>query len=336
MSNNNNNTIQEDYRKFIYKRTYSRWLPAKERREDWDESIDRYRDYFYPKVPTAMLQDFLDAVVSFREQKLVSAMRSFWTAGPALDSDNIAGFNCAYTPIECPKDFAEVLHILMNGTGVGVSVERQFINKLPEVPNEFCYEPFNHLVVHDSKQGWAEGLEAVLNALFSGEVPMYDLSEIRPAGARLKTFGGRASGPEPLAELFQFVIGTVTNAHGRKLNSEECADITCKVAECVVVGGVRRSAILILTNPSDRRMANFKTGEFWKHNPQRALANISACYTEKPDPITFLSDWLDLMKSGTGERGIVNRESLINMSPDRRDFTDICPGVNPCGEVVWK
>jgi ribonucleoside-diphosphate reductase alpha chain len=328
--------LPTDYQKFIYKRTYSRWLEEEKRREDWDESVDRYRDFFLDRLPTSLHDDFIDAINAFRRLEVVGAMRSLWTAGKALEADNIAGFNCAYTPIKHPKDFAEVLHILMNGTGVGISVERQYINQLFTLPNTF-HRVEETIVVRDSKRGWAEGFYKLLKYLYHGKVPKYDLSKIRPAGARLKTFGGRASGPEPLRDLFEFTIGTFFKAAGGdgKLTSEHVADICCKIAECVVVGGVRRSAILILTNPSDRRMANFKNGEFWRHHPHRALANISSCYTEKPESINFMEDMLDLMKSGNGERGIVNREALKSMCLNHRDDTyDF--GINPCGEIILR
>lgn len=326
--------LPTDYQELVYKRTYARWLDTEGRREDWDESINRYRDYFIDRLPEVLHDEFAEAMYAFRNHEVVGAMRSLWTAGKALDVDNIAGFNCAYSPLAHPKDFAEMLYILMNGAGIGVSVERQYVNKLRPVPQ--LDKPRSEVIVFaDSKRGWAEGFYKYLCRLWNGMLPYYDLSKIRPKGARLKTFGGRASGPEPLKDLLEFVTRIFLGAQGRRLTSEECADIGCKIAECVVVGGVRRSAILILTNPSDRRMANFKTGEFWLRNPHRALANISACYEDTPDAVTFTEDFLDLMKSGTGERGIVNRGALKNMLPVHRN-PNYEFGVNPCGEVILR
>lgn len=327
--------IEQAYKEFIYKRTYSRWLPELGRRERWDETIDRYRDYFLPRVPECLRDEYLYAIEAFRDTDSVGSMRALWTAGPALDADNIAGYNCAYTPIDTVRRLAEVLYILMNGAGVGISVERQYINQLPPMAKAHIKNKSVKVVFEDSKYGWAQGFWEYLQHLYEGVIPAYDLSKIRPKGARLKTFGGRASGPEPLRNLLDFVTKVAVKAQGRKLNSEEIADIACKIADIVIVGGVRRSAILILSNPSDRRMANFKTGEFWVNNPHRALANISACYTEKPDPVTYMEDFLDLMKSGTGERGIVNREALRNLIPERRDPNHEF-GVNPCGEIILR
>lgn len=328
--------LPTDYQNFIYKRTYARWLETEGRRENWDKSVDRYRDFFLPRVPSELKDEYNEAIEAFRNLEAMGAMRALWTAGPALDVDNVAGFNCGYTPIECIKDFAELLYILMNGTGVGVSVERQYINKLPEVPSQLNRAKLFSVEFEDSKWGWASGFLDFLNHMYQGFIPVYDLSKIRPKGARLKTFGGRASGPEPLQELLEFTKTIFLKAEGRRLHSDEVADICCKVAECVVVGGVRRSAILILTNPSDRRMASYKTGEFWIHHPQRVYANISSCYTDTPDAITFAEDWLDLMKSGTGERGIVNRVSLQKTAEwvGRDPYYEF--GVNPCGEIILR
>lgn len=345
------------YQEFIYKRTYSRWIPEENRREEWEETVDRYAEFFYNKLPDTIpieqLVKFDEAIRAIRDLKVMPSMRALWTAGPALDVDNICGYNCAYTVIDSLRSFAEILYILMNGAGVGISVERQVIAELPTVPNHIVAkpaqgrttsetmlmqwqgyrEPSDHepIVFEDSKQGWAEGFLTFLESLFQGVYRPVDLSKIRPKGSRLKTFGGRASGPEPLQSLLDFTARTVSRAAGRKLNSEECSDICCKIAEVVIVGGVRRSAILLLTNPSDRRMQHYKDGEFWYTNPQRRFANISSCYTEKPDPTTFLEDFLALMKSGSGERAFVNRESLQNSRGELGDF-----GLNPCGEVILK
>lgn len=326
--------LPTDYQEFIYKRSYSRWLPELNRRENWEETVARYSTFFYEKFENVLrgeyLHEFNAAINGIRNLEVMPSMRALWSAGPALEFDNCAGYNCAYTEIDSYKSFAEILYILMNGAGVGISVERQVIAQLPKVPEQLvqgdCVIQFG-----DSKGGWAEGFELFLNCLDQGIVPVLDLSLIRPKGARLKTFGGRASGPEPLQSLLMFTFKIFHNARGRRLNSEECSDICCKIAEVVVVGGVRRSAILLLTNPSDRRMQHYKDGEFWKTNPQRSYANISSCYTEKPDPVNFLEDFLALMQSGNGERAFVNRESLQDSREEQLNF-----GLNPCGEVILK
>ncbi len=326
------------YQEFIFKRSYARWLDNERRRETWAEAVGRYSTYFWEKhvkfLAKSFQREYANAIHGILTLDVMPSMRCMWTAGPALDVDNVAGFNCAYTTVRTIKDFAEILYILMNGTGIGVSVERQFINDLPLVP-PILQKTERKVVFEDSKRGWAEGFQSVLHHLFLyGQIPQIDTSKIRPKGARLKTFGGRASGPEPLRELVEFTIRTCLKAQGRRLTSEEVADIVCKTAEIVIVGGVRRSAVLLLTNPSDRRMANFKAGEFWIHHPHRALANISACYTDQPDPIQFTEDFLQLMKSGTGERGIVNRVALQRHNPLRNSDEDY--GLNPCGEIVLK
>ena len=326
--------LPTDYQEFIYKRSYSRWIPELNRRENWEETVARYSTFFYEKFENVLrgeyFREFNAAINRIRNLEVMPSMRALWSAGPALEFDNCAGYNCAYTEIDSYKSFAEILYILMNGAGVGVSVERQVIAQLPKVPEQLvqsgCVIQFG-----DSKGGWAEGFELFLNCLDQGIVPIPDLSLIRPKGARLKTFGGRASGPEPLQSLLMFTLKIFQNARGRRLNSEECSDICCKIAEVVVVGGVRRSAILLLTNPSDRRMQHYKDGEFWKTNPQRSYANISSCYTEKPDPVNFLEDFLALMQSGNGERAFVNRESLQDRRGELLNF-----GLNPCGEVILK
>lgn len=330
--------LPTDYQEFIYQRTYSRWLPEALRREVWQESVERYRDFFLPRVPASLRPEFEEAIQSFTQLQLVGSMRALWTAGPALEEDNIGGFNCAYLPLESLKDFGEMMYILMHGTGVGISVERQYVSQMPRVPDNIK-TPVEHnlgpIIFEDSKRGWAEGFQEFLEYLFAGYLRQCQYFRIRPEGARLHTFGGRASGPEPLKRLVDFVTELAWANRGRRMTSENCADIACKIADVVVVGGVRRSAILVLTNPSDRRMAKFKTGEFWLTHPHRALANISSCYTEKPDSATFLEDWLDLVKSGNGERGVVNREALQRTCPERRDPNHEF-GVNPCGEVVLR
>ena len=263
-------------------------------------------------------------------------MRSIMTAGKALERDNTAGYNCSYLPVDDPKAFDEAMYILLCGTGVGFSVEQKYVNKLPEIP-EKLFKSDTTVVVADSKEGWAKSLRQVIALLYSGEIPKWDLRKIRPAGTRLKTFGGRASGPEPLNELFEFVIRKFQGAEGRKLNTLECHDIMCKVAEVVVVGGVRRSAMISLSDLEDDKMRHAKTGQWWTDNPQRALANNSAVYTEKPDVGQFMNEWSSLYHSHSGERGIFNREAAIKQAAKngRRDAEQEF-GTNPCSEIILR
>lgn len=258
------------------------------------------------------------------------------TAGPALERDNIAGYNCSYIPISDQRAFDEVLFILTNGTGVGYSVERQYVNKLPEVAEEF-HTTDTTVVVADSKQGWAAALRQLISLLYTGSVPKWDTSKVRPAGARLKTFGGRASGPAPLEDLFRFTVALFKGAAGRKLTSVECSDLVCKIAQVVVVGGVRRSALICLSNLTDERMRNYKNGQWWVDDSQRALANISSAYTEKPDIGIFMKEWHALYESKSGERGIFNRVSAKRKaaSTGRREI-DYDFGTNPCGEIILR
>jgi ribonucleoside-triphosphate reductase len=326
------------YQEFIYTRTYSRWLEDQKRRETWDETVNRYRDYFLEGCrgigKTAMTTAlFMEACEAIRNLQVMPSMRALWTAGPALEVDNVAGYNCSYTVIDKPIRFAEILYILMNGTGVGFSTERQYINQLPDVPT--FGELGRSIIFEDSKIGWAEGYQEVIQALYWGCDVSCDYSKIRPKGSRLKTFGGRASGPEPLKDLVEFTRKTFKAAQGRKLNSLECYDIVCKIANCVVAGGVRRSATINLSNLSDMRMRHAKEGQFWLENPQRFLSNNSVAYTEKPDMRAFMEEWLSLIESRSGERGIVNRPGLTVSSPERRK-KDPEFGVNPCGEIILR
>jgi ribonucleoside-diphosphate reductase alpha chain len=320
-----------DYQKVIYKTNYARWNG--ERREGWSESVGRYGDFFKGRVDSHILNDeHLDAIKSM---DVMPSMRALWSAGKALDVSNIAGFNCAYLVFEKVKDFADHLYILMNGAGSGYSVERQIICNLPEVAPTM--EKVDEvIVVEDSKLGWAKATEEYFTMLFDGKVPDVDYSKIRPKGAILKTFGGRASGAEPLKELFDFMKVLMKKARGRKITSVEANDIACYIANVVVSGGVRRSACISLSNLSDRRMANAKSGEFWVTNPHRAMANNSAVYTEKPDIDIFMEEWITLMKSGTGERGIVNREAIHKKMLSLGRTVEGREGVNPCGEVNLK
>ena len=336
------NYLPTSYQEFIHLSRYSRWLPEKERRETWDETVARYFDFFKEhlnelhnyKLTKSLRDELEDAVLS---QKVMPSMRCLMTAGEALKRENIAGYNCSYVAIDRPQAFDEVLYVLMNGTGVGFSVERQYVVKLPDVAEEF-FDSDTTITISDSKLGWAKALKELVGMLYIGQIPRWDLSKVRPAGAPLKTFGGRASGPEPLENLFNFAVNVFRNAKGRKLSSIECHDIVCKIAEVVVVGGVRRSALISLSNLSDDRMRAAKSGQWWTTEPQRALANNSACYTEKPDIGVFMDEWKSLYESKSGERGIFNRESAVKMAAknERRNTEDYDFGTNPCSEIILR
>lgn len=295
-----------DLQEYVYKSRYARWLPELGRRERWSETVQRYCDFWANRFPDVF--PYADVYSGIYNLDIVPSMRALMTAGAALERDNIAGYNCSYIPIDDPKAFDEVMYILMNGTGVGFSVERQYINKLPEVPDKL-HGSDTTIVVADSKQGWASSFRQLVSLLYAGQIPQWDVGKVRPAGARLKTFGGRASGPAPLVDLFQFTVGLFKQAVGRKLNSVECHDLVCKIAQIVVVGGVRRSALISLSNLTDERMRNAKNGAWWESSGHRALANNSVAYTEKPDIGIFLREWLALYQSKSGERGIFNRVS---------------------------
>lgn len=337
-----NNSLPTEYQSYIHKSRYARWLPDKKRRETWGETGARYFDFFTEHLqtennyilPKELRKELEEAVLSL---EVLPSMRCLMTAGKALLKENIAGYNCSYVPIDDPRAFDESLYILMNGTGLGFSVERQYVNKLPEVPEEL-HPTETTLVIADSKLGWAKGLKELISLLYSGLIPKWDTSRVRPAGAPLKTFGGRASGPEPLESLFHFSVNLFQNARGRKLNSIECHDLVCKIADIVVVGGVRRSALISLSNLSDDRMRGAKTGQWWEINPQRALANNSAVYTEKPNMEIFIKEWESLYLSKSGERGIVNRQSMTKqaLKNGRRDVEKWEFGTNPCSEIILR
>ena len=329
------------YQQYIAKSRYSRFLDSQQRREDWYETVDRYMDFMQNhlqskhnyKIPVETDSELREAI---KNLEVVPSMRSIMTAGKALERDNTAGYNCSYLPVDDPKAFDEAMYILLCGTGVGFSVEQKYVNKLPEIP-EKLFKSDTTVVVADSKEGWAKSLRQVIALLYSGEIPKWDLRKIRAAGTRLKTFGGRASGPEPLNELFEFVIRKFQGAEGRKLNTLECHDIMCKVAEVVVVGGVRRSAMISLSDLEDDKMRHAKTGQWWTDNPQRALANNSAVYAEKPDVGQFMNEWSSLYHSHSGERGIFNREAAIKQAAKngRRDAEQEF-GTNPCSEIILR
>lgn len=330
-----NNYLPTDYQSFIHTSRYARWLDEAGRRESWGETVQRYIDNIvqpHSEVPTDIVHEIAQAIFGL---EVMPSMRALMTAGPAFARDNVAGYNCSYLPVDDPKSFDEAMFILLCGTGVGFSVERQFISKLPEVPELFDSE--TTVVVKDSKEGWAKAFRQVLALLWSGEIPKWDTSRVRPSGARLKTFGGRASGPAPLINLFNFAVGTFKEAQGRKLSSVECHDLMCKIGEVVVVGGVRRSAMISLSNLSDDRMRHAKSGAWWENNGQRALANNSVSYTEKPDSTAFLREWTSLVESGSGERGIFNREAARKQAEKfgRRDGGYEF-GTNPCSEIILR
>ena len=323
------------YQQYIHKSRYARYLPEEQRRETWEETVNRYLNYWCDRVK---LNEFDQSEIfqSIYELDVMPSMRALMTAGEALDRDNVAGFNCSYLPIDHPKAFDEMMYVLMCGTGVGFSVERQYISKLPDVAEEF-HETDTVIHVADSKIGWAKAYRELISLLYSGQLPKWDISGVRPAGAALKTFGGRASGPEPLVDLFNFTVGVFREAAGRKLSSIECHDLCCKIAQIVVVGGVRRSALISLSNLTDDRIRRAKSGQWWQDNPQRGLANNSACYTEKPDFEAFLNEWKSLYESRSGERGVFSRVASQKQAAknERRDASyDF--GTNPCSEIILR
>ena len=326
------NQLPTDYQSFIHKSRYAKYHEG-HGRESWSDTVSRFM--------TNVVRDLVDPITSNQlEQSILGlevmpSMRSLMTAGAAAERDNTCMYNCSYLPVDDLKSFDEAMFILLCGTGVGFSVERQFISKLPDVPKLFQSE--TNIVVKDSKEGWAKSLRQVIALLYSGEIPTWDVTRVRPAGAPLKTFGGRASGPAPLVDLFNFTINTFKKASGRKLSSIECHDIMCKIGEVVVVGGVRRSAMISLSNLSDDRMRSAKSGAWWENNPQRALANNSVSYTEKPDSLSFMREWMALVESGSGERGIFNREaSKKQASLNGRRDPNYEFGTNPCSEIILR
>ena len=339
---NLSNQLPTQYQQFIHLSRYSRWLPDEGRREFWNETIERYFDFFKDHLKDMCNYELDDKTRNEIEEaildtRVMPSMRCLMTAGPALKKENIAGYNCSYVAVDRVAAFDEILYVLMNGTGVGFSVERQFTAKLPVVAEEF-YLSDTVIQVADSKLGWAKAFKELVGMLYIGQIPKWDMSKVRPAGAPLKTFGGRASGPDPLESLFNFTVTTFKNSAGRKLTSLECHDIVCKIAEIVVVGGVRRSALISLSNLSDDRMRHAKSGSWWEQNAQRALANNSACYSEKPDIGIFMDEWKSLYDSKSGERGIFNRESANKMAAKngRRTIDGHEFGTNPCSEIILR
>lgn len=334
---------------YVHKSRYARWSDNEQRRETWPETVSRYVEYFRTRFPHYPAEELYDAILNL---EVMPSMRALMTAGPALDRDPIAGYNCAFKTINSIESFGDIFYVLLCGTGMGFSVERQFIAELPIVGTQAIIDPNGKAriitkdrlepvdtVIHvrDSKGGWKDAFMYLLRSLYLGDIPKWDVSQVRPAGAPLKTFGGRASGPEPLVDLFNFAISTFKNAVGRKLTSVECHDLVCKIADIVVVGGVRRSALISLSNVSDDRMRGAKSGQWWLIDPQRALANNSAAYTERPAMDVFFKEWHALFDSKSGERGIFNRKAAIKKAQEtgRRDASQIV-GVNPCAEITLR
>ena len=325
----------DQYQSFIHKSRYARWLEDEGRRETWEETVHRYINFFKERkqLDDESGQEIYDAI---HAMEVMPSMRCMMTAGEALKRDNVAGFNCSYLHIDHPRAFDELMYVLMCGTGVGFSVERNFITKLPEVAETF-HKTSSTIVVSDSKLGWASAFRELIAMLYAGKLPEWDMSRVRPAGARLKTFGGRASGPEPLQDLFHFCVGVFQKAAGRKLTSIECHDVCCKIADIVVVGGVRRSALISLSNLSDQRMSKAKSGQWWVDQGQRRLANNSVAYTEKPDFEAFLTEMKNLYESKSGERGLFSRVAAQKIAArnGRRDATHDF-GTNPCSEIILR
>ena len=335
------NQLPTDYQNFIALSRYARWKEDEQRRETWGETVARYFDYMSKHLAenhnytlsAELRAELEEAVLS---QSIMPSMRALMTSGPALDRCHVGGYNCSYVPVDSPRAFDENMYILMCGTGVGFSVERHNIEKLPMVAEDF-YKTDTLIKVGDSRPGWAKSLKELIAMLYAGQIPSWDVSEVRPAGARLKTFGGRASGPQPLVELFEFCVQKFKGAAGRRLYPIECHDIMCKIGEVVVVGGVRRSALISLSNLNDDQMAHAKSGQWWEHEGQRALANNSVAYKVKPEMGTFMREWLSLYDSKSGERGIFNRQSAVKQAAKngRRD-TEHDFGCNPCSEIILR
>jgi ribonucleoside-diphosphate reductase alpha chain len=325
----------DNYQTYIHKSRYARYIPELQRRETWEETVDRYLNFFLKReqITEKDAKKLRKAIINM---EVMPSMRALMTAGTALERDNVAGFNCSYITIDHPRAFDELMYILMCGTGVGFSVERQYVTSLPEVAEEM-FATDTCINVADSKIGWAKSYRELISLLYSGQIPTWDVTKVREAGQPLKTFGGRASGPEPLVDLFHFTINTFRNATGRKLTSLECHDLCCKIAQVIVVGGVRRSALISLSNLTDDRIRRAKHGQFWLDAPHRALANNSVCYTEKPDFEAFLNEWQSLYESRSGERGIFSRTaSQTQAGRNGRRDPDYDFGTNPCSEIILR
>lgn len=331
-----NGEIAVPYQSFIAKSRYSRWLQEENRRETWEETVKRYISFMSTTEAGKKIDIFYweQAYHAILNLEVMPSMRALMTAGPALERENLAQFNCSFVAVDHVRAFDEALYILMNGVGLGFSVEQKHVSKLPTLPNNMV-KTQRTIVVEDSKEGWAQAYKELLNCLYAGTIPRIDVTQVREAGARLKTFGGRASGPQPLVDLFDFTIGQFKNAAGRQLTSLEAHDIMCKIGDVVVVGGVRRSALISLSDLDNNEMATAKSGEWWNDFGHRRLANNSAVYNVKPSRDAFSDEWNTLRESGSGERGIFNKESALKGSNSRRDWSRI-EGTNPCGEILLR
>jgi len=332
-----NNQLPTAYQQFIHKSRYARWLDSENRRENWDETVERYLDFMKEqtegKISDGIFNEIREGILSLQ---VMPSMRAMMTAGTALSRDNVAGYNCSYIPVDSPRSFDECMYILMCGTGVGFSVERENVEKLPTISDNF-HDTDTVIKVGDSKPGWAKSLRELIALLYAGQVPSWDMSAVRAAGERLKVMGGRASGPQPLTELFEFTVDTFKKARGRKLFPIECHDLMCKIGEIVVVGGVRRSALISLSNLNDDQMAHAKSGMWWENEGQRALANNSVAYKTKPEMGTFMREWLALYESKSGERGMFNREAADkHVARNGRRETGYMWGTNPCSEIILR
>ena len=338
--NENSALIDNPYENFIAMSRYAKWVPDENRRETWKETVDRYFSFmlghleenFNYTPDEILLSNLKDAVY---KRNVMPSMRAVMTSGPALHRDNVAGYNCSYLPVDHPRAFDETMYILMCGSGVGFSVEYKYINKLPSIPNTL-EKVSDVIVVEDSKSGWATAYRLLLKNLWDGKIPSFDVTKVRPAGARLKTMGGRSSGPQPLVNLFDFTISKFKAAAGRQLKPIECHDIMCKIGEVVVVGGVRRSAMISLSNINDIEMASAKSGNWWETNPQRALSNNSVAYSRKPDMEQFIAEWKSLYDSKSGERGIYNVAAAQKQAALYGRDPDIHYGTNPCSEIILR
>jgi ribonucleoside-triphosphate reductase len=335
------NMLPTTYQQFIHKSRYARWLDDEQRREDWHETVDRYVNFMVNQakgkhqfeLPKKDVEDIREAILNL---EIMPSMRAMMTSGPALARDNISGYNCSYIPVDSPRSFDECMYILMCGTGVGFSVERENVDKLPVI-SDAMHNTDTVIKVGDSKPGWAKSLRELIALLYAGQIPTWDMSQVRPAGERLKTMGGRASGPQPLDDLFRFVVQTFKKAQGRKLFPIECHDLMCKIGEIVVVGGVRRSALISLSNLNDDQMAHAKSGMWWENEGQRALANNSVAYKGKPEIGTFMREWVALYESKSGERGMFNREAADKqVARNERRETGHMWGTNPCSEIILR
>ena len=322
------------FQSFIFISRYSRWLPSQNRRESWDECVDRWWNYFTDKVPS--LSERPDVKEAILNLEVLPSMRSLMTAGLALDHDNTCLYNCSYLPIDSVESFAELFVILMNGTGTGYSVERQYTDKLPTVANKIVKNFDKVIVVEDSKEGWGNALKTLFNDLYAGKHPKWDLSKVRASGTRLKTFGGRASGPAPLDNLFKFLVKVFYNAQGRKLSALECHDTCCAIANAVIVGGVRRSAMISLSDLGDREIAMCKSGAWWEQAGFRSYANNSAVYRGRPPMGQFLEEWTSLYNSHSGERGMINRRALQEQAAKWGRDENCEYGTNPCAEIILR